>query len=64
MLLRRDICPRKAVKAPLADPGLKERILQMGMEARSGTPQQLDSPGRSELARWGDAVKASGDVPE
>jgi tripartite-type tricarboxylate transporter receptor subunit TctC len=54
----------KAVQAALADPGVKERILKMGMEARSSTPQQLDNLGRSELARWGDAVKASGYVPE
>jgi hypothetical protein len=36
----------------------------MGMEARSSTPQQLDDLDRSELAHWGDAVKASGYVPE
>jgi tripartite-type tricarboxylate transporter receptor subunit TctC len=54
----------KAVQAALADPGVKERILKVGMEARSSTPQQLDSLGRSELARWADAVKASGYGPE
>jgi tripartite-type tricarboxylate transporter receptor subunit TctC len=54
----------KAVQAALADPGVKEKILKMGMEARSSTPQELDILDRSELARWGDAVKASGYVPE
>jgi tripartite-type tricarboxylate transporter receptor subunit TctC len=34
------------------------------MEARSGTPQALDDFVRSELARWGSIVKASGYVPE
>ena len=29
----------KAVQAALADPGVKEKILKMGMEARSSTPQ-------------------------
>jgi tripartite-type tricarboxylate transporter receptor subunit TctC len=54
----------KAVQAALADPGVKEKILKMGMEARSSTPQALDQYDRSELARWGGAVKASGYVPE
>jgi tripartite-type tricarboxylate transporter receptor subunit TctC len=40
------------------------RTAKMGMEARSSTPQQLDDLDRSELAHWGDAVKASGYVPE
>jgi len=54
----------KAVQAALADPGVTEKILKMGMEARSSTPQALDDYNRSELARWGGAVKASGYVPE
>jgi tripartite-type tricarboxylate transporter receptor subunit TctC len=54
----------KVVQAALSDPGVKEKILKMGMEARSSTPQQLDDFDRSELARWGSVVKASGYVPE
>jgi tripartite-type tricarboxylate transporter receptor subunit TctC len=54
----------KAVQAALSDPGVKAKILKMGMEARSSTPQELDDLGRSELARWGSVVKASGYVPE
>ena len=54
----------KAVQGALADPAVKAKILTMGMEARSSTPQELDALERSELARWGDVVKASGYVPE
>jgi tripartite-type tricarboxylate transporter receptor subunit TctC len=54
----------KAVQNALADPTVKAKILNMGMEARSSTPQELDALGRSELARWGDVIKASGYVPE
>ena len=54
----------KAVQAALADPGVKAKILKMGMEARSSTPQELDAFDRSELARWGSVVKESGYVPE
>jgi tripartite-type tricarboxylate transporter receptor subunit TctC len=54
----------KAVQAALADPEVKAKILKMGMEARSSTPQELDAFDRAELARWGNVVKASGYVPE
>ena len=54
----------KAVQAALSDPGVKAKILKMGMEARSSTAQELDDVDRSELARWGGVVKASGYVPE
>jgi tripartite-type tricarboxylate transporter receptor subunit TctC len=54
----------KAMQAALSDQGVKAKILKMGMEARSNTPQQLDDLGRSELARWGSVVKASGYVPD
>jgi tripartite-type tricarboxylate transporter receptor subunit TctC len=54
----------KAVQAALADPEVKAKILKMGMEARSSTPQQLDAFDRAELTRWGNVVKASGYVPE
>jgi tripartite-type tricarboxylate transporter receptor subunit TctC len=54
----------KAVQAALADPEVKAKILKMGMEAKSSTPQELDAYDRAELARWSDIVKASGYVPE
>ena len=54
----------KAVQAAIADPVLKEKVLKMGMEAQSSTPQELDAFDRSELQRWGTVVKASGYVPE
>jgi Tripartite tricarboxylate transporter family receptor len=54
----------KAVQAALSDQGVKAKILKMGIEARSSTPRELDDLDRSELARWGDVVKASGYVPE
>ena len=54
----------EAVQAALSDQGVKAKILKMGIEARSSTPRELDDLDRSELARWGDVVKASGYVPE
>lgn len=54
----------KAVQNALADPTVKAKILNMGMEARGSTPQELDALSRSELVRWGGIVKASGYVPE
>jgi tripartite-type tricarboxylate transporter receptor subunit TctC len=54
----------KAVQNALADSGVKEKILKMGMEARSSSPKDLDAFNRSELTRWGSIVKASGYIPE
>ena len=58
------LCGDRDRAAALADPTVKAKILKMGMEARSSTPQELDAFDRSELARWGNVVKASGYVPE
>lgn len=54
----------KAVRDALDDPEVKAKILKMGMEAKSSTPQELAAYDRSEFERWGGVVKASGYVPE
>jgi tripartite-type tricarboxylate transporter receptor subunit TctC len=54
----------KAVREALDDPEVKAKILKMGMEAKSSTPQELAVYDRAELERWRGVVKASGYVPE
>lgn len=54
----------KAVQGAVADTAVKAKIVSMGMEAKSSTPQELDAYNRAELAKWGDVVKTSGYVPE
>ena len=42
----------KAVRDALEDPEVKAKILKMGMQAKSSTPQELAAYDRAELERW------------
>ncbi len=50
----------EAVQKALADPELRQQLQERGAEAAPGTPQALAAFVRSELTRWGDAVRRSG----
>jgi tripartite-type tricarboxylate transporter receptor subunit TctC len=47
----------------LADPGLKQRALDLGIDARASTPAELDARMRSDIAKWG-AVIAGAHIPK
>jgi tripartite-type tricarboxylate transporter receptor subunit TctC len=47
----------------LADPALKRRALDLGIDARASTPAELDARMRSDIAKWG-AVIASARIPK
>lgn len=49
-----------AVKKALADPELRRQLQERGAEAAPGTPEELSAFIRTELKRWGDAVRRSG----
>lgn len=49
-----------AVQKALADPELRLQLQQRGVEAAPGSAQALTEFVRSELTRWGDAVRQSG----
>jgi tripartite-type tricarboxylate transporter receptor subunit TctC len=44
----------------LASPEVKSKLLESGIEATQGTPEQFATPIRAETARWVKVVKASG----
>ena len=44
----------------IAQPETRNRLLQLGFEPASGTPQQLADFGRSEREKWGALIKAAG----
>jgi tripartite-type tricarboxylate transporter receptor subunit TctC len=48
----------------VSEPNHRERMLASDFEPTSGTPQQFASFIRSETAKWGKVVKASGAKPE
>jgi tripartite-type tricarboxylate transporter receptor subunit TctC len=47
----------------LADPGLKKRALDLGIDARASSPAELDARMRSDIAKWG-AVIAGAHIPK
>lgn len=49
-----------AVQKALADPELRRQLQERGAEAAPGTPEALSGFIRTELKRWGDAVRRSG----
>ena len=51
---------RTAFSAILNSPEVNTRILVLGVEAVSSTPEQLASYGRAERARWGAVIQKNG----
>jgi tripartite-type tricarboxylate transporter receptor subunit TctC len=49
-----------AIRASLADPELRRQLLDRGSEVAPGTPQALGAFVKTEIERWGQAVKRSG----
>ena len=49
-----------AVRKVLASPEIQERLLKLGMESNSGTPEELGQLISGDLASWGPVVKSSG----
>ena len=48
----------------LSAPALKEQFIAQGLEATPSAPAEFDAYLRSEVAKWGKVVKASGAKPE
>jgi tripartite-type tricarboxylate transporter receptor subunit TctC len=55
----RDIIMRlnREVAEAVKDPAISEKLLALGADAVSSTPEQLDAFYRSEVARWGQVVR-------
>ena len=53
----------KALHEVLADPALKKRALDLGIDARASSPGELDQRMRSDIAKWG-AVIANAHIPK
>ena len=41
----------------LADPALKKRALELGIDAKASTPAELDGRMRSDIAKWGSVIE-------
>ncbi len=53
-----------AVAAVLADPAIKQRLTEEGVEIRVMTPANFGAYMRAENVRWGKVVKDAGVVPQ
>lgn len=49
----------KAAAEALADPGLKKRLLDLGITAEAGTPRQMGELLQSEIARWAKVIETN-----
>jgi len=54
----------KAVVNVLADPGLQERMIAMGMVPKSSTPEEMAKEVRLEQGKWKKVIQDSGAKPE
>jgi tripartite-type tricarboxylate transporter receptor subunit TctC len=46
-----------ALREVLADPDLKKRALDLGVDAKGSTPAELDALMRSDIQKWGKVIE-------
>ena len=54
----------REIRAAVGDPAMQERLLALGLQPVTSTPQELADFGRSELAKWTTLIKQAGIQPE
>jgi len=50
----------KALHDVLADPDLKKRALDLGIDAKASTPAELDARMRGDIEKWGKVIAQAG----
>jgi tripartite-type tricarboxylate transporter receptor subunit TctC len=48
-----------ALRAVLADPDLKRRALDLGIDARGSTPAEMDAQMRADIEKWGKVIETA-----
>ena len=49
-----------ALQDVLADPDVKRRLIELGIEARASTPQQLSDRLKSDIDKWAKVIEKAG----
>ena len=49
-----------ALQVILADADVKKRLIELGIEARAGTPQEISARLRSDIDKWRDVIEKAG----
>jgi tripartite-type tricarboxylate transporter receptor subunit TctC len=44
----------------LADPDVKKRLIELGIEARASTPQELSDRLKSDIDKWAKVIEKAG----
>ncbi|HEY2526837.1 MAG TPA: tripartite tricarboxylate transporter substrate binding protein [Xanthobacteraceae bacterium] len=50
----------KALQEVLADPAVKKRALDLGIDARASTPAEIDARMRADIGKWGKVIAQAG----
>jgi len=50
----------KALNEVLADPEVKRKALELGIDARGSTPQEIQDRLKSDIAKWADVIQKAG----
>lgn len=50
----------KAMHEVLADPGVKKRLLDLGIDSRASTPQEMDAQFRGDITKWSAVIDKAG----
>jgi tripartite-type tricarboxylate transporter receptor subunit TctC len=53
----------KAMAAALAEPAVRTRLSDLGLDAVGSTPQEFNDYFQSEIVRWRDLIKIAGATP-
>jgi tripartite-type tricarboxylate transporter receptor subunit TctC len=49
-----------ALKEILADADVKKRMLELGIEARASTPQEISDRLKADIEKWGKVIEKAG----
>jgi tripartite-type tricarboxylate transporter receptor subunit TctC len=49
-----------ALRDILADPGVKNRLIELGIEAKASTPQEVSARLKSDIDKWRDVIEKAG----
>jgi tripartite-type tricarboxylate transporter receptor subunit TctC len=50
----------RALQAVLAKPDVKQRMLDLGVEARASTPDELRARLQTDIVKWGEVIAKAG----
>src|SRR5205823_4433706 len=50
----------RTLRTVLADPDVKRRLLDLGIDSRASSPAELDAQMRADIKKWGEVIERAG----